>query len=244
MAYVKVVQSGNLLEVYEYEKPLPQQNYRKRKRNTTVGNRKYSFRRRDNVGRLKKSFQRLIRANLARDGSPLLFTFTMAEVVRVQLGYECFSGFIQRLRRQYGKDFRYIAVPEFQKRGAVHFHVLFWGLPEKIAVDERSSRTIQRLWGYGYVDCILTDGSPRLASYLSKYMQKAVFDDRLLYQKAYVCSRNALRPMSFPFVQAVANLDLIWGTDELLVYKKSFDTMWLGRCDYSSYELKNINHDN
>jgi len=237
MAYVKVVQSGTLLEIYEYERELPRRKIKIQKRKTERTRVSIS-RRRDNVARLKKNFVRLIRANLDGNGNPILFTFTMVEVVRIFTGYECFTRFVERLRWKYGKDFRYIAVPEFQKRGAVHFHVLAWGLPEKIVQNERIDRTIQRLWGYGFVDCVSTDGSPRLATYLGKYMQKAVFDDRLLSQKAYVCSRNVLRPLSYPYAQAVANADLIWGVDTLVAFKKSFDTIWLGRCDYTSYELK------
>jgi len=160
-----------------------------------------------------------------------------------------------RSRRRYGKAVRYIAVPEFQERGAVHFHCLFWGVPEKAIEDEapknvdvegvvsvkRGSRAIQHLWSYGYVDCLPTDGSPKLAFYVAKYMHKAVLDERIRGQKSYSCSRNVMRPMSVATKSGSSFALDAWGvklsTAEPL-HEKFFDTYWLGRGRYRSYLIK------
>jgi hypothetical protein len=182
----------------------------------------------------------LVRANLSGTECPVFFTFTMASIVRIELGYRLFTEFIIRLRRKYGQCPRYIAVPEFQKRGAVHFHVLFWGLPENIVHYERMYRSIQHCWSWGFVDCINTDGSPKLASYVAKYMSKAVFDDRLSGKKAYSCSRNVLRPVFLPYASALDCSVELFGVDLSTVVackRRDFDTKWLGRGRYIKYEL-------
>jgi len=246
MGYTKVIQSGNIIEFYEYQNNLPE-----RRKSTKKGlrrNRSSASRRPDHVERLRRNFVRLVRSNLVGTECPIFLTLTMVEVVRIEISYGLLTRFIQRLRRLYGKDFRYIAVPEFQKRGAVHFHLLAWGLPAKIEINESNNRTIQHVWQYGFVDCFRTDGSPKLAQYVAKYMHKAVFDDRLHLQKAYVCSRNVLRPLSFSSSAVVGASSEIWGIDLSTaspLREKEFSTQWLGKGRYKSFNLeKDENHHN
>lgn len=252
MGYQKICRSGNFLEIYEYQKDLPVR--KSRKKTDRIKYRGSSSRRADNVARLKRDFTRLVRANLVGDTSPAFFTFTMVEVVRIELAYRFFTEFVQRFRRLYGKHTRYIAVPEFQERGAVHFHVLWWGLPKELIENEtpkkqivegvvsekRGDRAIQHVWGRGFVDCVSTDGSPKLAFYLAKYMQKTLQDDRLYRQKSYTCSRNVLRKVSFKTKTSAFHALEAWGVDlsttEPLLEKR-FDTYWLGKGRYRCYLL-------
>lgn len=256
MPYTKIIKSGNLVEIYKYEKDLPERRILPRKKSVGRRTKRNLSRRIDNVKRLKRSFVRLVRSNLGDQKKPALFTFTMASCLHVKLGYECFTAFIQRMRRVYGVSFSYIAVPEFQIRGAVHFHALIWGLPEKDLIDEaphwereedygrmdkikRGTRKIQNLWSYGYVDCVITDGSAKLASYLGKYMQKAMCDERLVSEKAYVASRNIVRPLLLPFTTALDYVDEMFPVESSIEFNRDFDTLWLGRCNYRSYLVDN-----
>jgi len=87
----------------------------------------------------------------------------------------------------------------------------------------------------GFVDVVQTDGSPKLASYLAKYMSKAVQDYRILRAKAYVSSRNCLRSVS---IQNEAVFDLFrekLTVDKKLAREKEYGTKWLGRCIYKLY---------
>jgi len=234
VGYSKVIQSGNILEIYEYQKQLPER--RNKPKKDRVGGKKSATRRSDNASRLKRHFIRLAGANLVGTECPLFFTFTMVEIVRIEIAYRIFTAFIQKLRRQYGLHWRYIAVPEFQKRGAVHFHVLFWGLPEKIEIDERNTRTIQRLWARGFVDCFRTDGSPKLVGYLTKYMSKAMFDQRLFGAKAYSASRNALRPLLFRLDEEFDDVaDYFLPVSNSPLQDRQFMTQWLGKGRYRLY---------
>lgn len=247
MGYRKLIQSGNLIETYEYKLDnIPRRaNQRKREKNRShIASRN---RRPDNLYRLKGRFTRLIRSNLYGSEAPLFVTLTMYETVSVRRAYRSFSRFVQRLRARYGKAFKYVAVPEFQGNvysrtgelkeygGAVHFHALFWFLPIT-PQKERSRRILQWAWRRGYVDCIQTDGSVKLAGYLGKYLFKAMHDERIGYQKAYVASRNVLRPVQVSYASAFQYLsEIVGGITPSVV--RQFETQWLGTCKYTRYLL-------
>src|SRR5690606_15820961 len=101
-------------------------------------------------------------SNLGGSSLPILATLTYRDNFTDLSGaYKHFSAFIQSLRHKFGKTFKYICVPEFQKRGAVHFHALFWGLPENLLSLERKSRTLATIWGKGFVYLKQTDGNEK-----------------------------------------------------------------------------------
>lgn len=235
-AYEKIVQSGDLLEVYQYEKmPFPPRIKRKSKRRGE----RLPFKSERHIKRAVFNFRRRARANLVY-GNPHMLTLTMLEIMPISEAYEIFTQFGVRMRKEYGNSIVWIAVPEFQKRGAVHFHVLIWKLPYEIHVTERTTRTIQHLWGQGFVDIIATDGSPKLSGYLAKYMSKAMHDERLFNKKAYSCSRNALSPVSFNTKTSIALLKEEFGIDHdpylQPVREREYPSKWLGNVRYRAYE--------
>jgi len=244
MPYIKIVQSGDLIEKYSYERsPSPKRLLKKSSERILTdiqrANRALHGRRDTSVVRAKKSFRRLVRSNLLGE-RPHLLTLTMLDIVPIESAYVCFTAFGQRLRKFYRAPLAWVSVPEFQKRGAVHFHVLVWGLPYDEATTERATRRIQNLWGYGYVDLVPTDGSPKIASYLAKYMSKSMSDLRLSGKKAYCSSRNLLRPVSTAIASEVDALSAEWGLDVDISpqVERSYGTLFLGRCEFKSYSLK------
>ena len=73
--------------------------------------------------------------------------------------------------------------PNSLPRGRIHFHGLLFNVPLSLGDtrngqrtiaygDERTTRTLANLWGEGFVDATKTDGSPKLAFYISKYITK------------------------------------------------------------------------
>ena len=186
MGHSILLVSGKYIDLYEYERNYVKSERRERARRADSKIVKSRNRRQDNLLRLKRGFVRVVRPNLTGGENPFFFTFTMFEVVSVRCAYGIFTRFIQRLRGRFGKSFYYIAVPEFQKRGAVHFHALFWGMPDEVLLSEgclgkwnkrsksrerfvewlnrkgygisqlRNERRIQHLWSYGFVDCVPT----------------------------------------------------------------------------------------
>jgi len=187
--------------------------------------------RQDNARSASMAFRRLVSANLGESENPILASFTYAKVVTdSRVAHENFKSFTGLLRNKFGKSVRYIYVPEFQKRGAFHFHALFWGLPIELFREERRTRLVASLWGHGFVDLVLTDGHEKLATYLAKYMAKAFTDPRLSFQKAYVASRNVRRPVVWKKAMLTAlEFEHDLSTAETL-QDKIYETKWLGQC--------------
>lgn len=235
MGYKKLLQTGYIVEVFEYQ-GTPAVLMPKRAHNPRQ-ERRVRKRRPDHVASAAQSFRRLVRGNLSK-GAPALLTLTMLDLVDVRIAYKCFTSFGSRVRRIFGEGIAWLAVPEFQARGAVHFHVLIWGLPDNIVKNERNTRYIQNLWSYGYVDLIQTDGDEKLAYYLTKYLSKGMSDDRLIGVKAYSSTRNIMRTVSF---NNQAQVDFIQeqmiAVDNVHVFEKTYDTLWLGRCIYRRYKI-------
>ena len=253
MGYNKFIKSGNTLEIYSYERSIEIREGQRRGhkgRNglsgvasgggDTLSPQEFEGKRKDNASRASMAFRRLILSNLGGSELPILITCTYKEnQTDIKQGYADFTAFVQALRYKYGPLFRYIAVPEFQRRGAVHFHSLFWGLPETTVETERHTRLVAGLWGHGFVYVKMTDGNEKLSSYLAKYMAKSFIDYRLKNQKAYTCSRNLLRPQ---IVGGMNNFTLDAIVQEMGVtgqpnVDKTYDTRWLGKAHYRVFTL-------
>jgi len=256
MGYTKIISYGNTLEVYEYEKDVFLLVGRSRRDiedtddDESCGiNRKNTLQKRDseaslgkrsdNARRASMAFRRIVASNLGGPSRPLLVTITYADnFTDLKQAYRHFSAFIQSLRYRFGKDFKYISVPEFQKRGAVHFHALIWGLPKELFLLERETRTLAKIWGKGFVYLKETDGDEKLAFYLSKYMAKAFVDPRLKNQKCYVASRNMKRPIveggNFSASLMIEQFGIV---DEVVVDRK-YQTKWLGEGRYRLLKIQ------
>jgi len=252
MGYNKAIIYNDTLELYTYEKNIEHlggkrgpskssPNCKDLDNDGSLAERQtaWTTRRGDNKRRAVMAFRRLILANMAKSPPPLLVTCTYAENQRdLGRGYKDFQSFIGALRYRWGGEFRYIVVPEFQKRGALHFHALFWGLPQNLSFEERRTRLVASLWGLGYVDLFLTNGDERLSSYLAKYMSKAHSDVRLFEKKTYRCSRNVYRPIIEKNAMLL-HLEYVYGigVDNPPCKDKFFETQWLGQGRYRLYKI-------
>jgi len=237
--YTKSIFTGETLEVYRYERAPKVSSGPKRLRKAADvrGSTDAAPRRWDNIRRLKGGFLRLVQSHLSATGTPTFVTLTFASNVPLDPALQCFREFTKILRKELGDGISYIAVPEFQKRGATHFHGLFWGIESDLVKNERYSRYLQSIWARGYLDIIPTDGSPKLAGYMAKYMQKALFDERLLRRRAYYYSRNIVRPMLYKTALVASHAEEVLGGSLELVSEKTYSTEWLGEGKYSVYKV-------
>jgi len=173
----------------------------------------HASRRSDNVSALKKQYKRLVWASLdARPDFPYFVTLTFRDDVRTLAeAYVLFRESMRRFKRLY--NIEYIGVPEFQKLGRVHFHVLMWGNLDRAYFDficakteyladrkvmgkeaKRRNDLFSQAWGYGFVDVVKCyDKSNKIGSYMSKYMTKQDLDMRTYGQKSYTRSRMTLQ---------------------------------------------------
>lgn len=236
MSYIKTITYGDNAEIYEYDHPPPPRRNTGRKEKLEIDEDEKFEKRKDNAIQAQRNFRRLVGANLSNE-KPLLISLTYKENMQdISIAYKDYKSLIQALRYKYGKDIKYIAVPEFQHRGAVHFHALFWGLPAEVLREEKHTRTIAQIWGQGFVDIIQTDGHGKISSYLAKYMAKAFIDRRLKNQKAYVSSRNVLRPVVGRMILPV--LYEYVEKDAIPVIDKKYKTKWMGECRHRLFKRK------
>ena len=159
MGYNKIISYGNTLELYEYEKDVFTYkgtiiNSWERKLDDkdlgidgedTLSERKLG-KRQDNARRASLDFRRIVASNLGGSSRPLLITLTYRDnFTDLKKSYRHLSSFIQSLRHKYGKDFRYVCVPEFQTRGAVHYHALLGVTRGSIFIGTAKSNDCQTL---------------------------------------------------------------------------------------------------
>ena len=128
---------------------------------------------------------------------------------------------------------KYLAVVEFQKRGAVHYHVLLFNLPYIPKYIDLFNET----WGQGYLWIEKIDNERYAANYITKYMTKED-NNRLWGEKSYFCSRNLFRPV------VVRESTLCERVKWLLrsfnpTYQNSFYNEHTGHTKYFCYDIKN-----
>jgi len=203
-------------------------------------------RRSDSVAALRKRYKRLVWAALqARSDLPYFVTLTFRDNVQTLAeAYTLFQISMRRFKRLY--DVEYIGVPEFQRGGRVHFHVLMWGNLERAYFDflmakseyladrkvmgknaERRNDLFSDAWGYGFLDVIKCyDKSSKIGTYMAKYMTKQDMDMRTYGQKAYTRSRMSLQ------ITALWSYGFIPTVQGKYIRSWAYDTKYLGEGFY------------
>ncbi len=170
---------GKIIEITEIEKlPTKVRVYSSRKRDPI-----FKARRSDNIRRTRQICVRRVFAALEEFGSPLLVTLTFSgDASDASYANDSLRRFQVRLRTNY-PEAQSIFIPELSPRGRIHFHGLIFNVPLSLGDtrqgrriishgEERSKRILADIWREGYVDATKTDGSGKLAYYISKYITK------------------------------------------------------------------------
>lgn len=133
---------------------------------------------------LRKSYQRSrsVATDLAiQKQLDQMLTLTTREILEFDDFDKCFKLFLRKMRGRYGKKFLYVAVMEYQKRGALHVHMGVSGF--------FMYSTVRKLWNQCLEHYGLGDGnidftkakakgfkswnSKNIASYITKYITKS-----------------------------------------------------------------------
>ena len=172
---------GEIVEITKIEKephPRKVRVYFKRRRGDVFG-----LRRPDNIRRTRQICVRRVFSALEEYGCPLLVTLTFAgDASDASYANDSLRIFQVRLRAKYPQA-QSLFISELSPRGRIHFHGLLFNVPLSLGDtrqgkrcishgDERKTRTLAKLWGEGFVDATKTNGSGRLAYYISKYITK------------------------------------------------------------------------
>ena len=238
----KLVISGNIVELYEYGKMIPHgytsnKQIKKRARDDTEGtsNSRSEETERISLSRARKGIRRLINANAVELNKFVTLTFAENLTDVDKANYE-FKKFIERLKFYLKKaepehKLKYISVIEFQKRGAVHYHVLF-NLPY---ID---AKMLNEIWGNGFIKINKIDHIDNVGAYVSKYMSKDERDQRLWNKKMYFTSRNLDKPIEITKQKEVnAIIDNLLA-DRKPTYTTSFENEFIGLVNYKQFNLK------
>lgn len=240
----KIIASGNIIEVYNYSigylanYELTESEKRSRGRKSGVKSVDYEDNREKVLKRARRDLRRIVNSNVNAYGKEFtskFVTLTFAENIKdlKAANYE-FKKFMQRLNYYMFKskksNIRYSVVPEFQKRGAVHYHVIFYNLPYLKA------NKLADIWGNGFIKINRIDNVDNVGAYICKYMTKDNTDKRLEGNKCYFNSRGLFKPLEITEKKEVDEL-----VDSLpqnaLTYSSSFENDYVGYIDYKQYNL-------
>jgi len=171
---------GQIVEITQTEKTPSQVRLRVAQKRRDV----FGARRPDSLRRTRQIVVRRVSSALEEYGCPLLVTFTFNGDASDAAGASrSLRVFQVRVRDKY-PNAQSLFVPELSPKGRIHFHGLLFNVPMHLGDIRKGGRTISRgterqtrelaaIWGEGYVDAEQTDGSGKLAYYISKYLTKA-----------------------------------------------------------------------
>lgn len=233
--YLKVIQTGDVLEIYEYEKmpKLPKKKIEERGLGYLDKYDEIEFDnsltdRVNNQHKSRNQFRRLITANF--DDKSKFITLTFKDNLKdVRTANKEFKKFIQKMRYRYG-NFKYANVIQFQNRGAVHYHMMS-DLP--YIPHEK----LMKIWGHGFVGINEINHVDNVGAYMMPYMSKDMNDTRLMGEKSYMTSKNLIRPVEILGDEAeklIKELDL---ENKKTVYNSHYTTEHLGTALYRQFNL-------
>jgi len=239
----KAVRSGDVVEIYEYQYHVAVGEPRRRAGLPleTLGDVDKEVHRKKALQRARRDLRRLINANIGRHGGKDVFmTLTFAENIQdvKKANYE-FKKFRQRFEYELKEKLKYVCVVEFQQRGAVHYHLVLFGLPYIPA------KVVHQIWGNGFVKLNLLEDVDNVGAYVTKYMRKSMDDeedDRLKGLKSYFCSRGLYKPVEM--VLDKKEIDrLRAGLSRFRVYEAEFENEYTGSIRYEQYNLKRVRYE-
>ena len=245
--------AGHILELSKYEKSIMLGNRKyKRKNEDENSNELENYNkltseeiRIKSMKRAKHTIIDLVYANAwqwkDRNGkayTPIFITFTFKEnMTNLDLAHKEFTNFIKRLSYEnWGLNvnvLKYLTVVEFQERGAIHYHVIFFNLP----FMERIYDKMKSIWGHGFtwVESVKTEKG--IAKYLCKYLTKSIEDGKLLARKSYFASKDLKKPIIIN-IEEVVNVIKASISEDVKGRSYSYESEFLRHTEVTEYNLK------
>lgn len=112
-----------------------------------------------------------------------------------------FAKWRKDIRRRF-PTMKYLAVPEYHKKGGIHFHILIGGIDlrslkaVKTSHKTKSGNPIYNVhsWLYGFSTLTKIESKERCATYVAKYITKGDVDPRFFRRRRFYPSQNLKRP--------------------------------------------------
>jgi len=225
----KILEMGKILKVYEYEKPVMygyQKNAGRKVSEVEVTKKETRVK---VLHRIRNDIINLSISNFDNKSKFITLTFEK-NVKNLKVANREFKKFIQRLKYKYG-DIKYLAVIEFQGRGAVHYHML----SDLKYVENRDLRDI---WRNGFVKINRIKHVDNIGAYIVKYTNKNCDDVRLHKRKAYLRSENLKKPKVLIGRNAIEFAEKNKLLKEMPVYMDAYFSEHYGLITFREYNLK------
>lgn len=212
-----------------------------------------------NINRTKNQFDRIVMAN--EDKFKTFITLTFKENISdISVANEKFLIWRKQVKRYCEKhsfEFMYVCVPEYQERGAVHYHLLtnlelgsdiifsqkeFTDKQMKKMTEEQRSKCYDvKYWKYGF-SSVFDVRNLNVVGYMSKYMTKDI-DNRLFGHRRYFYSMNLNRP-SVVYLDIENEKEGSYMNFVELFSDIEYESVYIDKIgnliDYSLYKLKGV----
>ncbi len=142
-----------------------------------------------------------------------------------------FQKWLEKLRQNFPNCFSF-AVPEYHKKGGLHFHLLLGGVSDCDLKLVDSGKRVKKgyckgdiiynitRWKCGFSTVTKIRDIRRAKWYIMKYLRKQSYDVRFMGKKRYWVSRNIIRPKVTKYtVDEINDFDNYFGSDFVLDYR-------------------------
>lgn len=234
----KLILSGGFLEFYKYAKiqnkgytrqKIPRKLVSEQKELDFHKELKQKIKSMFSINRTRTIIRRIVNSN--KDFTKFITLTFKENFSDIEKANRIFSKFIMRLKYKF-PELKYLAVIEFQQRGAVHYHMVS-NLPYI------PNKKLQKLWGQGFIRINEIKHVTNLGAYVCKYLSKDMFDKRMFGQKKYFCSKNCIKPTEILDPNIIHDVLALYGIDEEkdATYKAEFDNEYTGMVKYKQFKI-------
>lgn len=203
---VKITETPSVKEIWIYEAPViyrtkESEDYKteKEKNKRKTYNELSALSQYDSLKRKQKHYENM-RWEIARlvdcnfDNRTKFMTLTFKEnIIDIEYTNNELKKFLKRLNyffyHQKKQVLKYIATWEKQKRGAIHYHIIFFDFPYI------KKHRLEEIWGHGFIKInrIKVDSQENVGRYVSKYFSKDL-ELKEHRKKAFFTSQNLKKP--------------------------------------------------
>ena len=249
----KLIITGNVVEVYHYEKSvlrgkdLKSARARKEGKKMSEGTSELCDTNKslkDSLRRTRNTIRRTVNSNIGKWGEKEKFlTLTFKDNMTDQTETnKLFRKFVKQLSYSIFKTesgLKYLCVVERQERGAIHYHVLFFNLPY-VPVEK-----IAEIWGHGFVKINAIDKVDNVGAYVVKYMGKTIVENseksaKEKDKKLYFVSRGLHKPVEYSNATEKGDKEIatfLYEMQDFKVYENTFENEHLGKIKYEQYNV-------
>ena len=225
----KMVICGKYVEIYKYDKLVVVGFNRKIRSRITSKEMSEKEKSKSSTHRTKKNIKNITNSNPQLQKF-LTLTFKK-NIIDIDFANYEFMQFIKRMKFKY-LDFQYLAVIEFQKRGAVHYHIIC-NLP---FVDKK---LIAKKWGHGFIKIKRIDRINNMGGYISKYVSKDSDNMKLFNKKKFFHSKDLYMPLEiineWQFNNHYENFDI---ANRIPVFEKIIESEYRGKINIKQFIIE------